>query len=269
MDTARYVYVARNNAAESANRIHSDEVARQYGFAGALVPGIATFAHALTPVLRTYGTDWLTHGAVTLRYRKPVYVGEEITVDLTRGDGADTLTVIAPDGEVRASGQVRTAAPDTDAAPSFPWTEPLDEPLPLDENTLLDHEWFGSVDVPATDEACAEWRDGIGLARNDDVAADSGLAHPGFLARAYADIMRANVARTGPSIHAGSDITFHRPVPFGTTLSLRGRIDRIFARKGQRFWVLDLAWYNGERLVMRAAHTAVYRLREPAEPISA
>lgn len=269
MPTTRYVYVARNNAAESENRIHSDDVARQYGFAGALVPGIATFAHALTPVLRAYGADWLSHGAVTLRYRKPVYVGQEITVDLASAEDADAVTVTGPGGEVKASGQVRTVAPDAEAAPSFPRTEPPAIPQQVDENMLLGHDWLGSVDVAVTEDACAEFRDGIGLAREDDVAADHGFAHPGFLARSYVDIMHANLARTGPSIHAASEIAYYRPVPLGTTLSLRGRVDRIFARKGQRFWVMDLAWYDAERLVMRAAHTAIYRLREPAEPVLA
>ena len=269
MPASRYVYVARNNAAESENRIHSDDIARQHGFAGALVPGIATFAHALTPVLRAYGTDWLTHGSVTLRYRKPVYVGQEITVDLVPGGDADEVTVTGPDGAVKASGQIRTVASDADTAPPFPRTKPPAVPEPIDENMLLDLDWLGSVDIAATEDACAEFRDGIGLAREDDVAADFGFAHPGFLARTYADIMRANLARTGPSIHAASEITYHRPVPLGTTLSLRGRLDRIFARKGQRFWTMDLAWYDDDRLVMRAAHTSIYRLREPTESVPA
>ena len=35
-----YHVKARNPATESENKIHHDDVARQYGFAGGLVPGV-------------------------------------------------------------------------------------------------------------------------------------------------------------------------------------------------------------------------------------
>ena len=43
--------IAFNQATDSENRIHSDEVARQYGFRGGLVPGVTVFAYLVHPAL--------------------------------------------------------------------------------------------------------------------------------------------------------------------------------------------------------------------------
>ena len=37
--------VARNFAEASENKIHSDDIARRFGFTGALVPGVTVFGH--------------------------------------------------------------------------------------------------------------------------------------------------------------------------------------------------------------------------------
>ena len=40
-----YQVIARNFSESSENRIHSDEIARKFGFRGALVPGVAVYGH--------------------------------------------------------------------------------------------------------------------------------------------------------------------------------------------------------------------------------
>ncbi|MEM7001668.1 MAG: hypothetical protein AAF529_12845 [Pseudomonadota bacterium] len=40
-ENSPYTVVARNFSAANENRIHSDEIARKFGFRGALVPGVA------------------------------------------------------------------------------------------------------------------------------------------------------------------------------------------------------------------------------------
>ena len=51
--------IAINHSHTSENRIHSDDVARAYGFTGALVPGVAVFGHMTYPLTRDLGLDWL------------------------------------------------------------------------------------------------------------------------------------------------------------------------------------------------------------------
>ena len=80
--------VARNFAAASENRIHSDEVARRFGFTGALVPGVTVFAHLTAPLTKRFGARWLERSRVTTRFNKPAYEGDALTVvDVDREGG--------------------------------------------------------------------------------------------------------------------------------------------------------------------------------------
>ena len=78
--------IAINHSHSSENRIHSDDVARAYGFTGALVPGVAVFGHMTYPLTRDLGVDWLGHSRVELRLLKPAYHGDCLSVPLTKTD---------------------------------------------------------------------------------------------------------------------------------------------------------------------------------------
>ena len=64
-DTNVQTYQVRavNDALTSENRIHSDEIARRYGFSGALVSGVAVLGHLVHPLVEAYGEDWLGNTA--------------------------------------------------------------------------------------------------------------------------------------------------------------------------------------------------------------
>ena len=57
----RHQAIAINHSQAHENRIHSDDVARAYGFTGALVPGVAVFGHMTHPLTNELGEDWLGH----------------------------------------------------------------------------------------------------------------------------------------------------------------------------------------------------------------
>ena len=44
---------ALNTAPDSENQIHSDELAKEYGFKGGLVPGVTVSAYLLHPVIES------------------------------------------------------------------------------------------------------------------------------------------------------------------------------------------------------------------------
>ena len=92
---------------EAANKIHDDDVAQQFGFTGALVPGVELFARLTTPLVEAWGEEWLAGGRVDVRFRRPVYDGEELLVEVADG-GA--LTATGPDGEVRCLGSAARTA---------------------------------------------------------------------------------------------------------------------------------------------------------------
>src|SRR5688572_13989077 len=78
-----YEVIAKNYGADHANRIHSDDGAARYGFAGALVPGVGLYAYLTRPALDALGREWLERGAMSAKFLKPVYDGETVQARAT------------------------------------------------------------------------------------------------------------------------------------------------------------------------------------------
>src|SRR4030095_8366696 len=78
--------IAKNYGADHANKIHSDEGAAKYGFAGALVPGVGLYAYLTRPVADALGREWLERGAMSAKFIKPVYDGENVRARATVGN---------------------------------------------------------------------------------------------------------------------------------------------------------------------------------------
>ena len=99
--TVLYRVRARNLATTSTNKIHDDTVARRFGFAGGLVPGVDVYAYATHPVVEHFGSEWLANGAMTVRFEHPVYDGHETTVEREPSDADDALAL----GRTRRTGR--------------------------------------------------------------------------------------------------------------------------------------------------------------------
>ncbi len=109
--------VAQNDAVESENKIHEDSVARQYGFAGGLVPGVTVYAYLTWPAVERWGQQWLDRGAMSARFASPVYDGETVEVHSHDRDGVLHVEARNPKGEVCATA---TASLPDDPAEPFP-----------------------------------------------------------------------------------------------------------------------------------------------------
>lgn len=248
-----YGVVARNIDPDADNAIHSDDVARDFGFTGALVPGVELFAYAADAALLTWGEPWLTGGRLALRFRRPVYDGEllRITVD------TDDLGLVGPDDVRRAVGVVAGPAPvpavDLSAWPAKPAP---DVPLPP-EPAALPPGPLGTV------------REQLGLARAatylDLVTSPAGpcrelgLLHPGLLLRAVNLVLMRNVA-LGPWIHTSSDAVLLAPAAAPAELEVRAVVGSTEVRNGHDVVHYDALVLADGRPVMRVDHTAIYRL---------
>src|SRR5438270_6049712 len=131
-----YTVRARNLAPDSDNEIHDDEVARKFGFTGALVPGVEVFAYATQPFAAAWGEEFLSRGLMDMRFRRPVYDGEDVTVEAKDSDGYD-VSLVGPDGEVRAVGHAALADAVTDVDVSRYVETPMASPLPPADQTSL------------------------------------------------------------------------------------------------------------------------------------
>ncbi|CAA9242543.1 MAG: hypothetical protein AVDCRST_MAG50-1855 [uncultured Acidimicrobiales bacterium] len=261
--TARRTVVARNIAATSNNRVHSDEFAQEMGYRGALVPGSTVLSYLEPVIAEAFGGRWHESGAAFVQFKGAVYDGEELQI---AGEPDPDLpgalrVAVAPDGADRppvvASAWIASdaTAPDVRA---YPLTAPPADPVPLTEAYALDTQAMGSCPAP-TDRATID----AYLAQISDqpLAADAKVPSS-YLAKMYAELMRTNVTR-GPSIHVSTLVQQHRAVELGEELTVRGRIDRIYGRKAGRYYVLDMAWVDAdERVVVTAEHTGIYHIRK-------
>jgi acyl dehydratase len=259
-----YRVVARNHHTESANRIHSDEVAKQYGFRGGLVPGVTVFAYMTRPVAARWGQPWLSGGGLSARFALPVYDGQEITVEATEaGDGELDLAVRTPDGTVAATGRaVLDAGLSVDAADYQ--VAPLvarDARPPASFDALPAGRTLGSL---AGAGFHGEQADVFLALIDDDLPLYKGgaVAHPGSLIQAANEILSSNVL-LGPWIHVSSQATFVTTAGDGDVLTTRGRVVETFERKGHKFVDLDvLVVANDDRPVMHARHQAIFEPRQ-------
>src|SRR5438876_38991 len=62
------------------NKIHEDDLARQYGFKGGLVPGVTMYGWMTHPVVEALGLPWLERGEFQTRFAKPIYYEEPAVI---------------------------------------------------------------------------------------------------------------------------------------------------------------------------------------------
>ncbi len=105
---------AYNTAKQSENKMHDDNVARRFGFAGGLVPGVDVMAYMMHLPVKQWGRAFLERGLMDARFLKPVYDGETVEISGTESDGVLTIEVSSR-GELCATGAASLPA----RAPAF------------------------------------------------------------------------------------------------------------------------------------------------------
>ena len=130
MNAAPYQVRTHNASTESENRMHSDDVARQFGFKGGLVPGVTVFSHMTRPMVARYGEAWLARGTAEVTFGKPAYEGELLTINTAdNNDASHTLTCLNEQGvelaRMSAALPLATTKPDarSNLAPAPPQAE--------------------------------------------------------------------------------------------------------------------------------------------------
>ena len=73
---------ALNTAPNSENQIHGDDMAKEFGFKGGLVPGVTVSAYLLHPIIEKWGLDWLEKGWAKCKITSPLYDKENFSVYL-------------------------------------------------------------------------------------------------------------------------------------------------------------------------------------------
>lgn len=266
-----YKIVAKNYAKGSENKIHSDEVARLYGYRGGLVPGVAVYAYMTVPIVETLGSPWLAHGTMRAKFIKPVYDEEAIAVE-SRVTGVDpiriTISVVNEEGVLCAVGEASLPEkhPHVDISryPYAPLPDPK-EKLPPALEVLAKDTIFGSLEF-AIDLQHQEGEYGDFLDEMIDMLpiyrGPDAVAHPALLLQKANRLLSENVA-LGPWIHAGSDVNCYDVPRSDEILYMQGRVAHSYTKRDHDIVVMDLIVLGDkERPIAHLTHTAIVRPHE-------
>jgi hypothetical protein len=252
----------------SENKIHEDGLAREFGFRGGLVPGVTVYSWMTRPVVAAIGGAWLDHGTFSVRFAKPVYFGQPITVRTSvAAHSRDEVTiqarVVNDEDEVCATATMGLplgpllTLPELAAHPAAPL--PAERPLATRAH-LAGHLILGTPELllerPVIDAFLHRVGDTLPIYRGADAP-----AHPGLYLDQANRALDRNV-RVSPWIHVESHGQ-HLSVPrVGQRLETRAKVKNLFQGKGHEFVELDLLLVaEGSRPVASIRHIAIYQLR--------
>ncbi len=259
-----YRVTAFNAAKASENKIHDDAVARRFGFAGGLVPGVDVYAYMAHLPVERWGRAWLERGTAECRLMKPVYDGETAIVTAAETPAGLDLRVESR-GELCVTGLAALPAAPAPAPAGFaeaprPPAE-RDRP-PADETTLAVGTRLAALPLRITREFADQYlRD---VRETSALYAAQGLVHPGTILHFGNWVLRHNVV-LGPWMHVGSRVEHFAAAHVGDELSARALVTANYERKGHRFVEADVLVYAGASTpVARIAHIAIYRPRQLA-----
>ncbi|MBI1765669.1 MAG: hypothetical protein HYR56_30060 [Acidobacteria bacterium] len=259
-----YAVVAKNYATQHANDIHSDAGAARYGFAGGLVPGVANYAYLTRPVVEALGSDWLIRGTMTAKFIQPIYDGETTTVRATVAQ----LEPLELQLELRNAAGVLCAVGVANLPNELPPLDARDYPLSLLPRerraatlaSVCAGTELGSLEftLDLADTAFLEnMCETLPLYRGTEA-----VCHPAFWPAQANEILMRNVA-LGPWIHTASTVRHYAQARNGERLSLRGRVQEAFEKRGHEIVVLDLGLFGeAERAIAHIQHSAIIKLRE-------
>ena len=262
-NAAPYQVRTHNPSTQSENRMHSDDVARMFGFNGGLVPGVTVFSHMTQPMVARHGEAWLARGTADVTFGKPAYEGELLSVHTTAtGDDAYTLTCMNEQGVELA--RMSAAIPSTPAQPDtrgdIPPSPPFNERPTVTWDLMEIGKPFPTLAWTPTREENLEWcrdtRDELPLYREGV----SPLLHPGFILRQANYVLRKRFVIPA-WIHAASRITFFEALRVGPDYEVRAIPEEKWNHKGHEFVRLYVAIRREQRTVAEVLHTAIFRPR--------
>jgi acyl dehydratase len=255
-----YRISAFNTAKLSENKMHDDSVARRFGFAGGLVPGVDVMAYMMHLPVSTWGRAFLERGLIEARFVKPVYDGETVEVTAAESDGVLSLSVESR-GELCATGtaSLPASAPQLSIS-DFKETTAVAERQPVNASSYELGKWLGTVPRAWAGEAAREYL--ADVRERDPIYPNEGLGHPGLLQRVMNMVLVDN-AILGPWIHVGSRMQLLSAARSGDELTARAKVTGNYEKKGHRFVELDaLVVANGRTPLAHCQHLAIYQPRE-------
>lgn len=240
---------AFNQVPNSPNEIHGDALAREYGFDGALVPGVTVSAYLIHPAVQAWGLDWLANGAAHVRVSSPLYDGEQFEVRIEAYTETSYFAeLVRPNGRVSATGEV--SLPTHPHAPALRRGDPVmaaDYAVPAASFETFDRlqregcmalrfRWGGAQ------EMSSYLRDEAGMPPLLQ-SGDGGYANMSFILGCSNWALDRN-ATMNPWVHLETRSQNYRPIAAGTAVIAEMTISDFYEKKGHEFVDVEVALFD-------------------------
>ena len=258
-----FIFDEHSATLPSANRIHSAEGGKEFGFSGALVGGITIYGWAVPTIIKALGEEWVDSGWAEFRFRKPTYQGDRLTfVVEPQSDGAHSLTALGPDGAARMVGRVGLG--------EAPWYGDLAHPERLvaeppvedgRQQLTMDNAPVGQDFRPMTvdgSEETAREMSGKRLGATEPLfVGERPRIHPST----YTNLtgLAKHTYDFAPSIHTATLVQHRRPAYAGQSLTLAGKCVEVFHRGTDDYVVVDGVVLDENKEVLKhIRHTVIF-----------
>lgn len=257
------VKILLNDEPHYKGSIHDDAVARARGYKAALIPGAFIYGHISRGAIESWGQDWAERGAMSARFRRPVYNHDVITVFLSEliDDGAfarSQARVVNGDGEEVATGWIAlahhaltppdpaslTLLPSPEAPPPVKAGElPVGASLHSRQRVLTAADFAGSL---------------AAFAEPHPIYRDPGFVHSGMLMRTAMGDVNSGWKFPAAVVLVETETQHFRLVYPGQTIRTAGTIAEIYERKGKHYFVSDEVLLADGQPAARFRRTQIY-----------
>jgi len=258
---------AFNQAPDSANEIHGDKIAKQYGFKGGLVPGVTVSAYLIHPAITAWGMDFLERGYAHVRVGSPLYDFEQFTVNvLKETETSYEAELRRPDDTLSANATVELK--------EMAETPPSRRGHPIAERGYVGPAASFEVWEKLQHEGCKAFRYHWGSKHNMQtyvrdaslmpslLTGDNAFANMGFILGTSNWVLASN-AYMNPWVHLETYSQNYQPIAQDTTIITEMTVADFFEKKGHEFVDAELALFNeaDDSCLTTIKLRAIYKLR--------
>lgn len=258
-----HVQVLLGDAPHYRGSIHDDAVARARGYKAALVPGAFIYGHMSRLAIEAWGEDWARYGAMSARFRRPVYNHEDIVVSAGQlHDEGETrrasVVVRNGDGEEVAEGWISLPhkPPELPALQDIKRLETLDNPPVVGAGELQAGMPLRSRERELTRAACETSLADFG--ETHPIYRDPGFVHSGMLMRLAMGDTNSTWKLPGPFVLVSTQTQHFQVVAPGQQIRTSGRVRETFERKGRHYLVSEEYMFADDAIAARFDRTQIY-----------
>ena len=253
---SHYQVTAQNFSESSENKIHGDEMAKKFGFKGALVPGVAVYGHLCWPLVNQHGSNWLDESVDSLRLISPAYQGDGLIVSLSKADTIHTVDCHNVDGELLAQVTSENQVPEPEFLELLNGNsyKPSGR-VEINWETVNEGEVYAPWEVTITPEMDHKYASEV--ADEQEIYAE--FAHPHLLlSLANNALMSEYIMPTW--IHVSSETRRRAALKVGDTINVRAVTLDKWQKKGHEFIRTWVTYWRDDKMTTDILHTAIFKI---------